>query len=166
VQCNTTEPIGIQGAFYTYGDEDTSTITPADFSAAADICVSGTIGASSADTWGAGVGFNLNQAEGSETKNPWNATAAGISGISFTIDTLPTGGLVRMISESGDADYCVEITTAGAQTVLFSETSADCWEAGGAAPDATTLTAVKWQVAAVTAEYPFDFCISAVSAVP
>lgn len=166
VQCNTTDPIGIQGAFYTYGD-GTSTITPESFSAAGEeICVTGNVAATATDIWGAGVGFNLNQAEGSDDTNPWNATAAGITGIKFTLSALPAGGLLRLIYASGGADYCVEVTAAGEQTVLFSETTADCWEAGGDPPDVTTLESVKWQVAAVTDSYAFDFCISAVSAVP
>lgn len=158
--------IGIQGAFFTY-DDGTSTIMPGDFAAAgAEICVTGTVAATATDVWGAGVGFNLNQDVGSDTANAWDATAAGVSGISFNLSALPAGGLLRLIYASGGVDHCVEITAAGEQTVLFSETTAECWEAGGAAPPATTLESVKWQVAAVTDEYAFDFCISAVAAVP
>lgn len=158
--------IGIQGAFFTY-DDGTSTIMPEDFSAAgAEICVTGTVAATAAEVWGAGVGFNLNQDVGSDTANAWDATAAGVSGISFNLSALPAGGLLRLIYASAGVDHCVEITAAGEQTVLFSETAAECWEAGGAAPAATTLESVKWQVAAVTDEYAFDFCISGVAAVP
>ncbi len=158
--------IGIQGAFYTYDDE-TSTITPEDFSASgAEVCVTGTVAASSADVWGAGVGFNLNQDVGSDTANAWDATAAGVTGISFNLSALPAGGLLRLIYTSAGVDYCVEVTAAGMQTVLFSETAEECWSAGGGAPPVTTLESVKWQVAAVTDEYAFDFCISEVAAVP
>ena len=163
VNCN---DIGMQGAFYTYGD-GTSTIMPADFTAAGDtICINGEVAATGTDIWGAGVGFNLNQDGGSDAMNPWNATAAGITGISFTLDVLPAGGLMRLIYASGGTDYCVEVTAAGAQTIKFADTTQDCWEAGGAAPDVTTLEAVKWQVAAVTDAYPFEFCLSAIQAIP
>lgn len=158
--------IGIQGAFYTY-DDGTSTITPEDFSASGtEICATGTVAASATDVWGAGVGFNLNQDVGSDAANAWDATAAGVTGISFNLSALPAGGLLRLIYTSAGVDYCVEVTAAGAQTVLFSETAEECWSAGGGAPAATTLESVKWQVAAVTDEYAFDFCISEVAAVP
>lgn len=161
-----TNTIGIQGAFYTY-DDGTSTITPADFSASgAEICASGTVAATASDIWGAGVGFNLNQDVGSDAANAWDATAAGVTGISFNVSALPTGGLLRLIYTSAGVDHCVEITAAGQQTILFSETAEECWSAGGGAPAATTLESVKWQVAAVSAEYSFDFCISDVAAVP
>jgi len=162
-----TNSIGLQGSFFTYSD-GTSTVTPEDFSAAgAEICVTGMAAASGTDIWGAGVGFNLNQDAGSDTANEWDATAAAITGISFNISALPAGGLVRLIYASGGTDYCVEITATGAQTVLFSATAEECWaETPGGAPAETTLQAVKWQVAAVTDAYSFDFCISDIKAVP
>lgn len=165
VDCGT-NTIGLQGSFFTYSD-GTSTVEPADFAdAGEEICVTGMAAASGTDIWGAGVGFNLNQDVDSDTANEWDATAAGITGISFNLSALPAGGLVRLIYASGGKDYCVEVEAAGAQTVLFSATTEDCWEAGGAAPPETTLQAVKWQVAAMTDAYTFDFCISDIKAVP
>lgn len=50
--------------------------------------------------WGAGIGFDLNNAGtddgGTGVKGTWDATAHGVTGFSFHIDTPPTGGQMRV----------------------------------------------------------------------
>jgi hypothetical protein len=50
--------------------------------------------------WGAGIGFDLNNAAtadgGAGAKQPWDATAHSITGFRFRIDTPPVGGQMRV----------------------------------------------------------------------
>jgi hypothetical protein len=50
--------------------------------------------------WGAGIGFDLNNGGtddgGTGEKLPWDATAHGVTGFSFHIDTPPVGGQMRV----------------------------------------------------------------------
>jgi len=48
--------------------------------------------------WGAGIGFDLNNAgnDGGTGKNAWDATAHGVTGFAFDIDMPPTGGQMRV----------------------------------------------------------------------
>ena len=88
--------------------------------------------------------------------------------MSFNISTLPAGTTTRLIfSDGAGVDYCVEIPAAGANTFTFAQTSVDCWEAGGATPSASSITAVKWQVATnADSAHPFDFCITDFQVIP
>ena len=116
-------------------------------------------------TWGATLGFNLNQDEGSDTANSIDLAAQGVCGVTFNVSAVPPDGTLRFIFESGGTDYCVEVTAAGTQTVAFSAASESCWEAGGATIDGTSVSGLKWQIATnVDASYAFDFCITELAA--
>lgn len=164
IDCSTND-IGVQGEFFTYSD-GTSTITSA--FTGDDICVEGTAGRAVSDNsvWGAGFGVNLNQEEREADPDTWNADAMGISGFRFNLSAMPAGTGLRFVYQSGGTDYCVEIASAGAQTVRFSETREACWGSGGDDPNPSTLEQVKWQVTTNSSEHDFSFCITQFAAVP
>jgi len=157
--------VGIEGAFFTYYDETGSTIMPANFeTAGAEICVSGEVGLvdEGFTIWGAGLGFNF------ADEAAWDAAAQGISGVSFNISALPEGTETRIIfSDGSGTDHCATIAAAGANSFAFSDTSVDCWTAGGAMPSASSIVSVKWQVATNdVSAHPFSFCITDLQAIP
>jgi hypothetical protein len=161
----TTNAAGVEGAFFTFGDGLTSTIMPTDFAGSgSEICVTGEVGQvvdGDYTVYGAGVGFNF------ADEAAWNATAAGASGVSFNITALPTGTDTRIIFTTAAGGYCMALTAAGQQTVKFSQTSLDCWEAGGAAPTETGIISVQWQVTTnAESSHPFSFCIEGLAVVP
>jgi len=164
VDCSSND-IGIQGEFFTYSD-GTSTITPA--FTGDEICVSGTAEPTVADNsvWGAGLGVNLNQEEREADVATWDADAMGISGFRFNLSAMPTGTGLRLVYQSGGTDYCVDVTAAGAQTVLFADTAEACWGSGGDAPNPSSMEAVKWQVTTNSTSHDFSFCITQLAAVP
>lgn len=164
VDCSSND-VGIQGEFFTYSDGNGSTITSS--FTGDEICVEGTAGQVVSDNsvWGAGLGVNLNQEEPEADLDTWNANAMGISGFRFALSALPPSGL-RLVYQSGGTDYCVEVTSAAAQTVLFEDTAEACWGSGGDAPNPATLEAVKWQITTNSAEHDFSFCITQLAAVP
>jgi hypothetical protein len=157
--------VGIEGAFFTYFDEVASTIMPTTFeSAGADICVTGEVGLvdEAFSVWGAGLGFNF------ADEAPWDAATQGISGVSFNISELPAGTETRIIfSDGAGVDHCATSAAAGANTFAFTDTSVDCWEAGGATPSASSIVSVKWQVATnAESSHPFSFCITDLQVIP
>jgi hypothetical protein len=163
----------IQGAFYTFSDENdggSSTILPEDYAMAApnEICASGE-GALVPDMesfgshWGAGIGFNLSQIPMDDTAYPYDAASHGVQGISFRITgtAVPVTLRFKAVVEGQDgANYCTAVVS-GANNVRFAELYDECWLGStGETPDLTQLTALQWQVVTndVTAT-PFDFCI-------
>jgi hypothetical protein len=163
VACST-NTIGVQGEFFTYTDDAGSSITLS--ATGEDVCLEGTAGLMDASTWGAGVGFNVNQTESGEDPNQWDAEAMNISGFRFTLSALPVSGM-RLVYQTDGIDYCVPLTSPGMQTVMFDETAEECWATGGGPPDPSTLEAIKWQVTTDSAgEHDFDFCITGLAAIP
>ena len=175
VSCDS-NTIGLQGYFFTYSDMGGSMVMPADFAmAGSEICASGTAAMvpevdgepDYAGTYGAGLGFNLNQDTGSSTPNTWDAAAMGIGGISFTLDPFPTGATMRVIFQSGGTDSCIQFTTGGAQTHMFADAQTECYSNTGTAPNPSTMEQIKWQVVTdETMAYPFDFCLTNIQLVP
>jgi hypothetical protein len=121
--------IGVQGAWYPYGDaygdakcmtvgghtaaecsmittpDPTATSFPPSDMTTGKMCTSGTVakvingpGTTAmpdySNIWGAGIGLDLNASGGANSvKMPYNATAAGITGIAFDLDMVPLPGL-------------------------------------------------------------------------
>lgn len=138
---------------------------PADFAGTGnEICVSGEVGQvvdGDYSVYGAGVGFNF------ADEAAYNATAAGVGGVSFNITSLPAGTDTRIIFTTAAGGYCMALASAGQQTVRFSDTSLDCWEAGGAAPSESGIISVQWQVTTnADSSHAFDFCINDLAVVP
>lgn len=177
--------VGVQGALYTFADDGGSTISPADFSMASEICVQGEghtvempCDAGPADEcygyfWGAGVGFNLNQevesapGAGDNPPQPYNADTLGVTGFYFEISgpNVPTRLRFKAKVAGDDADYCTSITEGG-QAIEFIDLKKSCWMSEAGAVDTTNIEAVQWQVYTDAAgPTPFDFCISNIHAI-
>lgn len=161
VSCSS-NTVGVEGYFYTF-DDGTSTITPADFSAAGmEICASGTAETADEDftVWGAGVGFNL------ADEATWDATAAGISGVSFTVTGMLPTNFRFIVTEPGDKGYCYNVTSES-NTVTFAETNSACWDDSGTAPNPANLVAIQWQVStSMDGPQDFNFCITNIQLLP
>jgi hypothetical protein len=162
--------VGIQGAFYTFGDVDDGgdfVIEPASYeNAGGTVCAKGTAeivqNAEYDIYWGGAIGFNLNQNEGEDTANPFNAQAAGVTGFGFHIGPLPVGGQLRFnVVVAGDTNnYCKAIT--GEQSVMmrWEDLQQSCWAAMPVTPDPTNIEAIHWQIVTNDANsYEFDFCV-------
>jgi hypothetical protein len=138
-------------------------------------CVTGTaVGAdcttaSSPDTcysthWGAGIGFNLNQATGEGT-TPMNFTSAGSGGVTYAVDRLLSN--VRMVVGDSTTDYCANLT-ASSGTIPWSGFSSSCWNTTGSylSGPPSKLVSVRFQVVADTSYAgfsSFDFCVTRLS---
>jgi hypothetical protein len=112
---------------------------------------------------------------------PWDPGALGVVGFSFVIDgndpELPCGGVpptlrIEIAPDGSALDrdiFCrAQPLVSGAQDVLFSELTRDCWEPGGESllaeplPPGFTgaLLNLQWVVPAdETNAYHFDFCV-------
>lgn len=168
VACDT-NPIGVEGYFYTYHDDLGSSIDPADFGqAGSEICVSGEVAqAPGGDDWPfVGVGFSLHQDSGNEP-GVWNATDAGVAGFSFRVSALPEGTPLNFILKGTDLEACAVISSEGTHEVRIGDTLSECWDETGDSPDPATLVALQWAVNAdETSAHAFDFCISDIHAIP
>ncbi len=171
--------VGVQGAIYTFSDP-LSSISPATFeSSGRSFCVSGQATQVPCTTpddcdystyWGVGAGMNLNEPPGG-VPGPYNATAAGVTGISFDITgaTVPLSMRFKAVVAGDSTDYCTGPTLeprAGTNFVLLSDLSANCYEVpAGGPPNASQLEAIQWQVFTNSqSAVPFDFCISNIRA--
>ena len=137
------------------------------------------------DIWGAGIGFDLNNAGtddgGTGGKLPFDATASGanktpITGFSFHIDTPPTGGQMRVEFPTNAIPGTTDINSAywGGATMNLSPFTKDGdfmfkWaDVGGpmyltgASPfDKSKIQSVQFHVVTNTSStIDFDYCIS------
>lgn len=111
--------VGVQGAWYPYGDaygeakcliahtaaECSVIMTPDPVATGFPnqggmMCTSGSVAQvlgtppDYANMWGAGIGLDLNATGGANSvKEPWNADMYGVKGISFVLDKVPVPGL-------------------------------------------------------------------------
>jgi len=182
--------VGIQGAFYTFKDDEdsdgdgvvgTSQITPDSFATGGlTICADGSAGMvqdgtdgmpAYDDFWGTAIGFNLSQDEGVDTALPYDASANGVTGFSFMItdgaggQAIPTGGELRFnIKVAGDTNnYCRKILAVGASSLKLTDMWQSCWEnvATAPTPNPANLEALHWQyVTNTTADYSFSICLT------
>jgi len=126
------------------------------------------------DYWGIELGFNLNQGTDS-AKNPW-MVPSNVGGFWFTVEGSMIPPIRFKTTPSGkdpaqEQDSCALVTPdSGVPTeVLFANMYVQCWDGpqGTAATDVSPgLLDMGLQVAAATnAEYPIDFCVTAVGVV-
>jgi hypothetical protein len=114
--------------------------------------------------WGAGIGFNLNQATG-EDSTPANFTSAGSSGVTYAIEPLYPN--MRLVVGDSKTDYCVALTSPSG-TIPWSTFSSSCWNTTGSrlsGPPASFVS-VRFQVVADTSYAgfsSFDFCVTRLS---
>jgi len=168
----------VHGYWYTFHDTGTSTILPSSFATAgANICVTGNAAQYSNGglNWGSAVGFNANQAAGTNPPlGAWNATAAGIAGFRFTLtgSQVPSSIQVNVTVAGSTASYCSKLSgvTAGtSQAVIFGSVTQNCFNSGGSHPivDPTKIEAIQLQVSSVSGSVTaFDFCVSSVQLLP
>jgi hypothetical protein len=128
--------------------------------------------------WGAGIGFDLNNAgnDGGTGKNGWDATAKGITGFSFDIDSPPVGGQMRVEFPTNAALGTTDINAAywgGAGANLSPINTGKTYsfklsDVGGpsylTSPmpfDKTKILSMQFHVVAGTSStIPFQYCIS------
>jgi len=128
--------------------------------------------------WGAGIRLDLNASGGDNSiKSPYNAMAAGVTGISFKIDSVPLGGGLRVefpmpITENSTAgsDYWGADSMYPASPVQAGMTNVIHWTdvkspaAATASPiafDPTQILSIQFHVPSGTASAtPYMFCIS------
>ena len=152
------------------------------------MCTSGTVAkvidpASSA-IWGAGIGFDLNNAGtadgGIGEKLPWDATAHKVTGFAFHIDMPPTGGQMRVELPTSAAVGTTDLKPAywgGATANLSPFTKGGDYafhfaDVGGPMSltdpvpfDETKILSMQFHVVSnTTSVIPFQYCISNVSA--
>jgi expansin (peptidoglycan-binding protein) len=151
------------GYGYSYNDGHGSTVC-IDSTA---MCGTGTTAVADAagTIWGAGIGANLNQAQGTAASpNPSvNNYAATGTGIAYSLSNLPAQGM-RIVIDNGGTDYCVPIAAASG-TVGWASFNTKCWDNSGTflsgAP--ATATHILFQVTADAASTPFNFCVTHVA---
>ena len=160
-----------QGFWYTYKDAGGSTITPECggkaspcFSAASQICVMGSAAQVMmmmySTYWGAGVGWNLNQAAGGLAP-AMGASLAGKTAVTIDLQMNTAAPLRLKFKVVGDlSDYCTNLA-AGSNTVPFTMITKECWSPGGVPlPTDAPIEAMQLQIPSTDgAATPFDFCI-------
>lgn len=161
--------LGDGGNAYAYQDTGGSTacIDPTAACLKGSTDVAGTTSATFGTNWGAGIGFNLNQAQGSTTAGAYTVPS-NATGITYSLSNLPSQGIrvtIGNTTSSGGTDYCA-ILKATSGMVPWSSFNTQCWPGGSgtslSAPP-TGPTHVQFQVESDTAVTPFDFCVTGVS---
>jgi hypothetical protein len=114
--------------------------------------------------WGAGLGFNLNQPNGTGTTAA-NFTSASSSGVTYALDRLQSN--LRLVVGDSSTDYCVNLTSATA-TIPWHSFSSSCWNTTGtylSGPPANFIS-VRFQIVADTSsgnDDTFSFCVTQLS---
>jgi hypothetical protein len=180
---------GIVGCWYSYGSTVTTPVPGQPFpSMNGSMCTSGTaakvIDTASAAVWGAGIGFDLNNAGAADggpgEKLPWDATAHDVTGFAFHVDRPPVGGQLRVELPTSAAVGTTDVKPAywGGATANLSPVNVGgdyafhFTDVGGpsdlAAPtpfDKTKILSMQFHVVSnTTSVIPFDYCISNVRA--
>ncbi|MGO9835305.1 MAG: hypothetical protein ACLP1X_13920 [Polyangiaceae bacterium] len=154
--------IGDGGYAYAYDDGMGSTAC-LDTTA---LCGTGTTAVTNASgsIWGAGIGFNLNQAVATGAASPAvNTYAATGTGLTYALSNLPPQGM-RIVIDDGGTDYCVPIGAASG-TVNWASFNTKCWDNSGTflsgAP--ATATHILFQVTADAAATRFNLCVTSIT---
>jgi hypothetical protein len=131
--------------------------------------------------YGAGIGLDLNNPGGVNTvKGIFDATTKGVTGISFDIDTIPLGGLLRVEFATTDTDGSVagadywgakptgafpnSPVKVGTNTLHWNEVDTPAAMAAGAPKhvfNPSLIESIQFHVPTnTTASAPYSFCIS------
>jgi hypothetical protein len=162
--------VGIQGALYPIVDVIGSTMTITDTEGR--ICVTGTskrvVGGDFTTYWGARLVIQLNN-DGAATALPYDAIAQGVEGFKFTLSgaVMPAEIRPTLFNTASDTQYCKRICASGAQSILITEATVDCWDGESAVtPAGTSLERLEFSVpSSASADVPFDFCIEGFTAI-
>jgi|HubBroStandDraft_6_1064221.scaffolds.fasta_scaffold04320_9 hypothetical protein len=118
----------------------------------------------SGSIWGAGIGFNLNQAVATGTASPAvGSYAATGTGITYALSNLPAQGM-RIVIDDGGTDYCAQIGAASG-TVYWTEFNTKCWDGTGTSLTGAPATAthILFQVTADAAATAFNLCVTSLA---
>ena len=128
--------------------------------------------------WGAGIGFDLNNAgnDGGTGKNAWSATEHGVTGFSFHIDMPPVGGQMRVEFPTnaalgttdinaaywgGSGANLSPINTGGDYMFTFDQVGGPNYLTSPMPFDKTKILSMQFHVVAGTSStIPFNYCIS------
>jgi len=170
---------------------DCSSITTPGFgnfpNTAGKMCTSGTaakvltqVGGTMPDytwMWGAGIGLDLNNGGGDAgaTKLPYNATAAGVVGIAFDIDSVPLATLrVELPTATQDGtsaafwggDQMSSPILKGHNEFLWKDVKGPFYDSVAPPFDPTTILSIQFHIpTTTTASAAYSFCISNLSAI-
>jgi hypothetical protein len=130
--------------------------------------------------WGTGIGFDLNNAGtddgGTGVKGTWDAAAKGVTGFSFTIESPPIGGQMRVEFPTNAIPGTTDInaaywggatmnlspfTTSGTYSFKWSDVGGPMYLAGASPFDNTKILSMQFHVVTNTSStIAFDYCIS------
>jgi hypothetical protein len=174
----------IQGAWYSYNDCNTS---PGDCTTdqipavggdgfpntGGKMCTSGTtvaINEAYETKWGAGIGLNLNQPGGDDTKNPIGTLPKTVKGFRFTLSGTKFPKELRVTFPTATTEKTghfkkLSSVTPGEYTVLFTEAAQGDWVKTPVDLVPGEVNAIQFQICAEnTAAAPFDFCVENLTA--
>jgi hypothetical protein len=149
------------------------------------MCTSGTVAkvinmgaaADYTNIWGAGIGFDFNNAgtaDGGPGKLPFNATAAGVVGVQFDIDMVPLATLrvefPNMTNKNapfwGGAVQMASPIKLGTNTILWKDVQGPFYDPAPTPFDPTTLLSIQFHVPTTTgSSAQYMFCVSNLSAI-
>jgi hypothetical protein len=128
------------------------------------------------DHFGAGIGFNLNQAQSTGCAQtpimPYTVPSASV-GIAYKLSSLPSGG-ARLIIGNGvtesdggttGTDYCVALGTASG-TILWTQFNSECWTGTGTSLKGPPTGPIHINIglpSSTTKTSTFDFCVDSMS---
>jgi hypothetical protein len=153
-------------AWASAGPVGVSTITPTTFgtiTAGAQLCVSGTVGATSDYSGTAMLGINIAQAQGTTVTGTWTPTGTGVSYSITNTGASPIRIQIQGLNGATDATqrWCyTALTPTG--TIPWASFNTQCWTGGtGVAFSPTTpIAAIMVLVpGSNTAAVPFNFCV-------
>jgi hypothetical protein len=183
---STDNPLGLQGAWYAYGDDGKSCTIPDDFNpcTSGKCCLEGaTLVDSTFAAWGCGIGLELNSSGDTDagpsvkrafagTAKTFTATISGNSGgnpirINFTQEA-DTSGKVSPYREVAPVTATVTETAGFADAVYptWCDTNAGCMGKQGQAAVATSSYDIQFQIPGGTLAGAFSFCIDSLKVSP
>ncbi len=133
----------------------------------ATVCATAEIPANDPPAYsGVMIGWNVSQANGSDTAGTWNATGTGIT---VTFNDGGATGVVRVLVQSAGTDYCADAAASPA-TFTWAQFKKECYNAtpGAAFAAGSPVTAIAVQVngSDTAAQSLTDFCLTSVALNP
>jgi hypothetical protein len=178
--------IGTGGYAYAYGDYSITANpgTSTSCISSTQLCAKGSIDLDNytatlpagQDHYGAGIGFNLSQAQATDCTSPAimpYTVPSGSMGISYTLSNLPMGGARLIIGNAVTAadgtvtgtDYCAPIAAASG-TILWTQFNSECWTDMGTFLTGPPTAPIHINIglpSSATMTSTFDFCVTAMS---
>ena len=124
------------------------------------------------DLWGGGIGLSLNQPEGVDEPQAWNAKAWGVLGFRFERSGALDGARLRFVAldKTHSEEFCQELEPAQRE-IKLTDLTPECWERSAESwptpLDLSSLKEVRWQLVPdeKRSHRIDDFCIEHVEAV-